>query len=152
MKRNSLVNLWWVFVSYWLIFAGYLCEKNVACAQRTLDGHCCRFPFYYKKTKYKRCTSHGDVNNRFWCATDYKYDRNDTAGWGYCKCKTLLTPRGGRYSLEFLVRVCMLRGSPSLDPISDQKMSFFSHPFPDLVSKIHNHFQTWSLRNYVMIT
>ena len=137
-----------------MIFAGYLCEKNVACAQRTLDGNCCQFPFYYKNTKYKSCTSHGDVNNRFWCATDYKYDKNDTAGWGYCKCKTLLTLtlRGG-YSWEFLVGVCMLRGFPSLsDPISDQKMSFFSHPISDVASKIHNHFQTWSLRNYVIVT
>lgn len=67
-------------------FQASLCAKNTACTQRTLSHHCCQFPFYYKKTKYKRCTSHGDAHGRFWCATDYKYDKNST-GWGYCKLK-----------------------------------------------------------------
>ena len=35
--------------------------------------------------------------------------------------------------------------------ITGQKMSF-SHPFSDLPSKIHTHFQTWLLRSYVIIT
>ena len=43
-------------------------------------------------------------------------------------------------------------GSPSPDPISDQKTSF-SHPFSDQTSKIHTSFQIWPLgRNYVIIT
>ena len=133
---------WWVFISYWLIFTGYLCEKKVACAQRTLDGNCCLFPFNYKNTKYKSCTSHGDVNNRFWCATDYKYDKNHTAGWGYCKCKTLQSPRG--------VLVEILGGGGGachsvlqILTLFQNKNVIFSHPFSDLASKIHSHFQTW---------
>lgn len=81
----SKMNVACLFAAMAFFIEGYLCEKNVACAQRTLDGNCCQFPFYYKNTKYKSCTSHGDVNNRFWCATDYKYDKNHTEGWGYCK-------------------------------------------------------------------
>ncbi|XP_044173037.1 fibronectin-like isoform X1 [Acropora millepora] len=62
-----------------------VCEKGVACKQRTITNHCCRLPFYYNGTKYRRCTSHGDIHNRFWCATDLKYSKNHGAGWGYCK-------------------------------------------------------------------
>lgn len=69
-------------------FQAYLCEINTACTQRTVNHHCCRFPFYYKKVKYTSCTRHGDVNNRFWCATDHKYNKNST-GWGYCKLTEL---------------------------------------------------------------
>lgn len=68
------------------LFRVTLSERNRACRQRTIEHHCCLFPFYYKQSKYKRCTSHGDVDNRFWCATDAKYSKNDT-GWGYCKLK-----------------------------------------------------------------
>ena len=48
---------------------------------------------------------------------------------------------------EFLVGVC------HPDPISDQKKYHFLHPFSDLTSKIHTHFQTSRLgRSYVIIT
>ena len=47
---------------------------------------------------------------------------------------------------------CVRPGSPSPDPISDQK-SNFPHPFSDQTSKIHTRFQTWPLGgNYVIIT
>ena len=47
---------------------------------------------------------------------------------------------GGGYYWEFLVGVCRpVLQNP--DPISDQEMSFF-----------HTRFQTWPLRNYVIIT
>ena len=45
----------------------------------------------------------------------------------------------------------VLPGSQNPDPIADQRMSFFTPVCTDLVSKIHNCFQTWRLRNYVMI-
>ena len=52
-----------------------------------------------------------------------------------------------RYSWEFLVGVC------HPDPISDQKKYHFLHPFSDLPSKIHTHFQTSRLgRSYGIIT
>jgi len=61
-------------------------EKSTACSQRTVDNHCCRFPFYYKGIRYRSCTYHGDIHNRFWCATeDFKYSRNVSTSWGYCK-------------------------------------------------------------------
>lgn len=60
--------------------------KSTACTQRTVDNHCCRFPFYYKGIRYRSCTYYDDVNNRFWCATeDFKYSRNVSTSWGYCK-------------------------------------------------------------------
>lgn len=72
------------------VFSAILGAKSTACTQRTVDNHCCRFPFYYKGIRYRSCTYHGDVNNQFWCATeDFKYSRNVTTSWGYCKCKQL---------------------------------------------------------------
>ncbi|KAJ7393900.1 Phospholipase A2 [Desmophyllum pertusum] len=52
---------------------------------RTVDNHCCQFPFHYKGRKYRSCTYHGDINNHFWCATEFKFNKNKTTGWGYCK-------------------------------------------------------------------
>ena len=44
----------------------------------------------------------------------------------------------------------VLSSSPNPHSISDQKMSFL-HPFSELASKSHTRFQTWPLRDYVMI-
>lgn len=72
------------------VFSEILGTKGTACTQRTVDNHCCRFPFYYKGIRYRSCTYHDDVDNRFWCPTeDFKYSRNVTTSWGYCKSKLL---------------------------------------------------------------
>ena len=57
----------------------------------------------------------------------------------------------GGYPREFLVGYVVPPGSPNSHPISDQKCYFSTPPFPDLASKIHTRFQTWPLRNYVII-
>ena len=68
-------------------------ERNAACIQRTVDYHCCRFPFRYKGVKYRKCTNNGDAEGRFWCATvDVRDSNNETSSWGYCKCKLTLNP------------------------------------------------------------
>ena len=58
---------------------------------------------------------------------------------------------GGRgYSWQFLVGAC--HTVLQILTLFQTKICHFSHPFSDLASKIHNRFQTWPLRNYVIIT
>ena len=64
--------------------------------------------------------------------------------------KKLQDPGGGGVLLGILAGG-VPRGSPNLDPISDQKCPF-SHPFPEMASKFHAHSQTWPLRNFAIIT
>ena len=74
--------------SFVLVSESVVAERNTACIQRTVDYHCCRFPFRYKGVKYKKCTNNGDAEGRFWCATeDVRHRSNETTSWGYCKCK-----------------------------------------------------------------
>ena len=54
-----------------------------------------------------------------------------------------ITPGGG--VLPGILGGCVPPGSPSPDPISHQKMSFFTL-FSDQTSKIHAHFQTCPFR------
>ena len=46
----------------------------------------------------------------------------------------------------------VLPGSLNSDPITDQKKCHYSHPFLDLASQNHTHFQTWPEKNNVNIT
>lgn len=70
------------------IFRVTVAERNAACIQRTVDYHCCRFPFRYKGVKYRKCTNNGDAEGRFWCATvDVRDSNNETSSWGYCKLR-----------------------------------------------------------------
>ncbi|KAK2563807.1 hypothetical protein P5673_012811 [Acropora cervicornis] len=88
-----------------------VCEKGVACKQRTITNHCCRLPFYYNGTKYKlpqcfiktitgeccifpfkyngikynSCVSPQKFPRIAWCATQHEFNRSvNGSGWGYC--------------------------------------------------------------------
>ena len=58
-------------------------------------------------------------------------------------------PRRG-YSWEFLVGVCC--ADLQILTLFQTKQYYFSHAFCGLGCKIHTRFQTWLLRNYVIIT
>ena len=60
------------------------------------------------------------------------------------------TASPGGFSREFLVGVCR----PVLQKLTlfQTKKWYFPHPFSDLAFKIHTYFQTWSPRNFVVIT
>ena len=60
-------------------------------------------------------------------------------------------PRGGGGVLLEILGGGVPLGSPNLDPVLDKKY-YFPHLFSDLASKLHARFQTWPLRNYVIIT
>ena len=59
-------------------------------------------------------------------------------------------PPGGGYSWEFLVGVCC--ADLQILTLFQTKQYYFSLAFCGLGCKIHTRFQTWLLRNYVIIT
>ena len=56
-----------------LLFAG-------SCRVRSTKGHCCVFPFIYKRRRYNGCTRRN--SKRAWCSLTPSYDRDRK--WSYC--------------------------------------------------------------------
>lgn len=87
MMKAGATRLFVAVLTY-VFTESVVAERNTACIQRTVDYHCCRFPFRYKGVKYKKCTNNGDAEGRFWCATeDVRHRSNETTSWGYCKLR-----------------------------------------------------------------
>ena len=67
-----------------------------------------------------------------------------------CSLQHIGTTTSRGFSWEFLVGVC--RPVLQILTLFQTKKWHFPHPFSDLAFKIHTHFQTWSPRNFVVIT
>ena len=67
-----------------------------------------------------------------------------------CSLQHIGTTTSRGFSWEFLVGVC--RSVLQILTLFQTKKWHFPHPFSDLAFKIQTHFQTWSPRNFVVIT